>query len=475
MANPRIRVLVTAFAPVPGSNAYAAALIGMAAAVRAEIDMITLKTETLPLQQRLGDARLYRVPVSGETPKERRASFGRAIRRQLEAQPYDIVHAHGPFEGQVIAVHRPDMDFRFVYEVGTFADEAEGPDSVQIWEQAHLRCLHTADLILVSTEAACRALADRGFGDKLAVVPPGVDVNALDWWPAARHDLGRVLYLGSFAADRELATLLGAVRKVSKQRGVRVLIAGEPDSGRRRRLRRLVANLGLSDSVVVRGEPRAGSLPMLIAACDVGVVTASASPRFQEFGDLPVPLLEYMACRRAVVAAGIPGVAEVIRDEREGLLYPPGDEDVLADGVLSLLKGGPLRERLIERAYLRARSRFSGAARRRRIAEVYERLAPGSQRFDAWEDEFDKAGSPFVDLSSSMFEVPTQEREAPPTHRVERPHSDLDASTSAETPLETDLAALNEVQTRIDAITDIEGLRETRDEPDTGVNRTSDD
>lgn len=399
----RIRALVTAFAPVPGSNPHAAALLGMARALRAELDMVSVKTENLAHMESFGDSRMFRVPVTG-SHEEQRAMFGRAIARQLEAQLYDVVHVRGPFEGMVVAERHREMGFRFVYEVATFPDEAEGPAVEEAWADAHQHCLEQADLVLVATEAATRSLADKGFAGKVAVVQPGVNVEIFDWWPSLQDEVLRMLYLGSFAADRDLGTVLGAIRKIATHKPLRVMIAGEPDPDRRQRIRSMVEAFELAHVVEVRGEPHAASQPSLIVSCDLGVVSAAATPRFQELGDVPQPLLEYMACRRPIVAAGVPGVAEILRDEREGLLYVPSDEDTLAEAVLTLVDTPTTRERLVEAAYDRVRWEFSASARRRRIAEVYEMLMPGSQRYDAWNEGFDLEATGQVELPSDAYE-----------------------------------------------------------------------
>lgn len=376
----------------------------MAQSLRGDLDFVTLKTSALAHQSRLGRARLFRVRTSDEMA-EKHAAFARAVNRQLEAEAYDVVHVRGATEGEVAIRHRASMGFRFVYEVATFPDEAEGPVAERTWAEAHARCLEHADLILVGAEAAARALGEQGHAGKVAVVPPGVDVDAYDWWPSFATDTLRLLYLGSFGQDRDVPTLLGALRAVAQNSPIRVLLAGEPLPERRAQTRRLVRSFGLESCVTVRGEPRAVAIPSMIAACDVALVTASAAPRFQELGELPDPLLEYLACRRAVVAAGVPAVAEVIRDEVEGLLYTPGEEDTLADAILTLARDVDHRRAIMEAGYERVRQRFSSGARRRRIAEVYEMLAPGSQSYDAWEDGFgDGEGSAPI---TGLQEIPS--------------------------------------------------------------------
>jgi glycosyltransferase involved in cell wall biosynthesis len=401
----RIRVLITAFATVPGSSPHAAALMAMIASLRAEIDMVTVKSETTSHHERIGEARMFRVPVGEQGPLEQRVTFDRAVGRQLEAERYDVVHVRGPFEGALAAERKSTYGFQLVYEMATFPDEALGAEVEKRWAEAHERCLEHADLVLVPTEAARRGVAERVSDDRVFVLPPGVDVGAYDWRPTTVTTVPRLLYLGAFTADRDLATLLGAVKRVATTRDVRVLIAGETNRERRERVRQMVDAFGLSRIIGIRGEPAA--IAGVIAGADLCIAPASEAPRFQVLGDLPQPLLEYLACHRPVVAAGVPGVAEVLRDEQEGLLYPPGDEAALGEAVLEMLRDASLTQRLTEQGYRRVRELFSSGARRRRISEVYERLMPGSQGTDPWEDGFgeDETGEIFGVMAPSSPEL----------------------------------------------------------------------
>ncbi len=388
VGNAPLRVLVTAFASVPGANHHASAVASMATGLRAQLDVVSVLAAHQAHVEVHHGARIFRVRVVGSAT-ERRAGFCRAVRRQLDADAYDVVHVRGPHEGLVAVDAKGAQGFRLIYEVASFPDEREGPDSERLWLDAHRACLEAADLVLVPTEAAARAVGEEGHAGKTALLPPAVDVGVYDWWPAAPSQISRLLYLGSFGADRDLPTLLSAVRAFRRQHPVQVLLAGEPEPRLRRGIRRLVEAFDLQDVVQVRGEPRGDRIPMLVAACDVAVVTAAAVPRFQEWGDLPQPLLEHMACRRPVVASAVPAVAEVARDEREAHLYLPGEEDALAEALFLLASDREGASALAERAWRRVRASFSASARRRRIAEIYEMLLPGSQQMDAWDEGFE--------------------------------------------------------------------------------------
>ena len=447
MDSSRIRVLVTAFAPVPGSSPHAAALLAMTSAVRGDVDLVTVKTELLSHVERIGESRMFRVPVGETGQLEQRVTFDRAVARQLEAERYDIVHVRGPFEGAIAAERKSTYGFQVVYELATFPDEALGTEVEKRWGEAHQKCLQQADVVLVPTAAAARMVADTVAADRVLVLPPGVDVGAYDWSPQPRSSIPRLLYLGAFTSDRDLATLLGAIRRVSSTRPVRALFAGDPDRQRRERLRAMVDAFQLRERVEVRGEPPARSLPQVIAGADLCVAPASEARRFQSLGDLPEPLLEHMACHRPVIVAGVPGVSDVLRDEKEGLLYPPGDENALADAILQMLRDTDLRERTTDAGYRRVRELFSSGARRRRVAEIYEKLAPGSQAVDPWEESFPDEGTGEIALPESSSgpdsrpdtiapEPDTGETSDVPGEKTGRHHA-LDLEAEADNRLET--------------------------------------
>ena len=192
-----IRVLVTAFAPVPSSSPHAPALLGLCSALHAELDLVTVKSPVQAHQEVLSKGRLFRVPVGHDGPAEQRAVFTRAVARQLSTEAYDVVHVRGPLEGLAAAEQRPTGSFRFIYETASFPDEAEGPAAETAWNDAHARCLDRADLIVVPTSAAARGLGDRGYAGKTAVVHPGVDVNSFDWWPSAPGSPARIQHGGN--------------------------------------------------------------------------------------------------------------------------------------------------------------------------------------------------------------------------------------------------------------------------------------
>jgi glycosyltransferase involved in cell wall biosynthesis len=91
------------------------------------------------------------------------------------------------------------------------------------------------------------------------------------------------------------------------------------------------------------------------------------SSRCEGFGDV---IVESMAVGTPVITTDCPyGPGEIVRDDREGLLVPPGDPDALARAIVRLAQDGELRRRLAEGGLRRATD--FGADR---IAAEYDRL-----------------------------------------------------------------------------------------------------
>jgi glycosyltransferase involved in cell wall biosynthesis len=105
---------------------------------------------------------------------------------------------------------------------------------------------------------------------------------------------------------------------------VRVLFAGSGEAGDA--LRRLAAPLGRS--VTFLGSR--SDMPELYAACDLVVLASDAEVQ-------PVSLIEAAAAGRPVVATRVGGTPDVVIDGLTGVLVPPGDPEMLARAIVSVL------------------------------------------------------------------------------------------------------------------------------------------
>ncbi len=165
------------------------------------------------------------------------------------------------------------------------------------------------------------------------------------------NDPKRILYVGQLVPHKGVHTLVEAIKLIARERGsdtIKLTIAGGttmPEYAEE--LKRSVASSGLEDSVGFIDFVSRDELPSTYRAHDVFVFPSTWD---EPFG---ITLLEAMASGLAVVASGTGGSAEIVVDNENALLFPPGDAEALADRLIRLLDAAALFER-IRAAGLRA-------------------------------------------------------------------------------------------------------------------------
>jgi len=176
----------------------------------------------------------------------------------------------------------------------------------------------------------------------------------------------------------EKTTVVGAVSRLSEEKGLdRLLEAAVPvlerfpdtlfllvgDGPMRGALEDRARTLKISDKVVFAGIRE--DMPGVYAAFDIFVL-----PSLLE--GLPMVLLEAMAAARPIVASAVGAIPRVIRDDKEGLLIPPGDAGAIQEALLRLLGDRAFTENLGNSALKRVEDGFSSSYMSSRYIEVYE-------------------------------------------------------------------------------------------------------
>jgi glycosyltransferase involved in cell wall biosynthesis len=168
--------------------------------------------------------------------------------------------------------------------------------------------------------------------DLVWVIPLGVDTHEEERIERAVGS-GEVAVVGMVGAIRSgsgVDTLLRAATVVlEKEKKVHFLLVGGVEKRERGRFRKLVKELGLERHVTFADHVT--SCRKVLPAVDVFVTPV------QEDGPRE-PLLEAMAHGSPVVASGVGGIYEIVKDEETGLLFPPGQPEALAGCILRLLE-----------------------------------------------------------------------------------------------------------------------------------------
>jgi glycosyltransferase involved in cell wall biosynthesis len=146
---------------------------------------------------------------------------------------------------------------------------------------------------------------------------------------------GRTLaFAGRLTAQKALGVALDALAQVD---GVALLIAGEGDE--RAPLEARTAELGLEARVRFLGAQPRARVVELFRAADASLLTSS-------WENFPHTVVEALSAGTPVLATRVGGVAEVVQDEVNGLLFPSGDADAAAVAVRRYFDDDGLRERL---------------------------------------------------------------------------------------------------------------------------------
>lgn len=229
-------------------------------------------------------------------------------------------------------------------------------------------------IICVSEKVKNFVINDEGVRqDKLQVIYNGIDTAKLDVVRdliVERRKLGLsvsapvVGILANFNLVKGHSYFLEACAEVKKDvPDLQILIAGggirEPE------IRKHADSLGLSGAAVFTGytEDIAG----VLSAMDI-LVSSSLSEGFSN------TILEALYMRKSVVATDVGGNAEVIFNNKTGILVPPAEHGVIAQAVLRLIKDKELSVKLGENGRKLIEEKYLLKAMMANTSALYEEL-----------------------------------------------------------------------------------------------------
>jgi glycosyltransferase involved in cell wall biosynthesis len=213
-------------------------------------------------------------------------------------------------------------------------------------------------------------IANQAISDDERAYQPGATRDG----PPYMETKPSILFIGRLTKIKGVDVLLEALRV---NHSARLIIAG--DGPERNRLEQLAARLSINVEFV--GQINAATRDTLLASCDV-VVIPSRLLASQRTEGTPVVCLEAMAAGCAVIASRTGGLAEIIRDQHNGLLFEPDNAPMLASKLRLLLNDAALRAHLGQNA---RRTAMDYAWPR--VAATFARLIKDSLNDDAIDND----------------------------------------------------------------------------------------
>jgi glycosyltransferase involved in cell wall biosynthesis len=174
---------------------------------------------------------------------------------------------------------------------------------------------------------------------KVEVIPMGILPTLFcSIRPGSAERLPIVLFVGRLSKIKGVDVLIRAMHGIER---AQLVVAG--DGQARTELEELARKLSVKARFL--GQVGAAERDRLLCSCEVVVIPSMILPCGRTEGT-PVVCLEAMAAGRPIVASRAGGLAEIIRDGENGMLFDAGDHNALREKLKLIIDDALLRERL---------------------------------------------------------------------------------------------------------------------------------
>lgn len=173
------------------------------------------------------------------------------------------------------------------------------------------------------------------YGDwpKIKIVHCGLEESFYNVDSCASSVPQRLVCVGRLCEAKGQLLLIEATARLARK-GIRFELVLAGDGPMRAEIQKLVKNHDLADQVRITGWVSSDEVRSEILAARALVL-----PSFAE--GLPVVIMEAMALRRPVLSTYVAGIPELVRDGREGWLFPAGSVEELASAMEDCLSSPP--------------------------------------------------------------------------------------------------------------------------------------
>ena len=323
--------------------------------------------------------------------------FRRDLLRIVEQERPDIIHAHSPYRcGRPAVEVGRRTGIPVVYEIrGLWEDSgvAQGNfvhDSAKyrFWRRNETYVMQHADAIICICEALRREVIERGVPpERTFVAPNAVDSDQfqparLDRPENLPHGVRRVaaqlrgVTVGYVGSIRKLEGVDETVRGVAEliRQGVDASLLIVGDGPGLNELRELADQYALGDRAIFTGRVPHDVVRHYYALIDVFVVSRPAL----RVTNMVTPLkpLEAMAMGKAILVSDLPALREIVRNEKTGLTYEPGNLDDFTRQCRRYIEDAALRQEIADMARRWVRRERTWEVAQRPTVDAYTAVLP---------------------------------------------------------------------------------------------------
>ena len=273
------------------------------------------------------------------------------LRRVLKAKKYDLIHVHWPFPLAIFGY------FAARWARVPLINQFYGVELM--WVMNRMRAFipflrwsaGVSDQVVAISTHTCGLMKEVAPDTEVEIVPYGSPVPPPRQVEALSDDperARRVLFVGRLVERKGVLYLIRAIRELRLPFPVVLdIVGGGPEE---EKLGAMVDSLGMRDQVNMLGRVTDQRLAECYRDCDCFVLPAIIDSRGDTEG-LGVVLIEALSYRKPVIASGVGGIVDIVKDGHTGLAVPEKDPQALAGAISSVLTDRELAGRLGEQGY----------------------------------------------------------------------------------------------------------------------------
>ena len=278
------------------------------------------------------------------------------IKNIIKKEKPDVINAHTPvpFISDVIARVCGDVPFILTYHTGAMMLKGKLIKDllIKFYESFILKAtLKKAKKIICSSDFV-RFDFLKDYTKKTVTITPGVDMNKFK--PKISNSKNKILFVGSLKEAEKykgLEYLLQAISIVkSGIENIKLIVVGDGDYVNY--YKKLCQKFKIDRNVIFKGELINKNLVREYQQANILVL-----PSLSE--SCPIVLLEAMACEKPVVGTNISGIPYVVKNEENGLLFPPKDSKALAEAIITILNNPIFAKKMGENGYKKVKENFT--------------------------------------------------------------------------------------------------------------------
>lgn len=230
--------------------------------------------------------------------------------------------------------------------------------------QAHWLTKYTSAIVSCAQGVKVQLETLKFPSQKITVIPNGIALERFDAADAKPFNqrIPGIVMPARFGKQKDHITVIKALA-ILRDKGLQVptVFAGLGHPRYLKNAKELTQRLQLDTQITFAGH--INNLPELLTSHQICLLSS-------HYEGMPIALAEGMAAGCAVIGSSVPGIQEMLYQDKDGLLVPPCSPESMANAIEKLLTGSTFAEDLAKAARQRALKEFSLT----RMREEYENL-----------------------------------------------------------------------------------------------------